>query len=113
VLVALARPAAPTVIFAKCEVPAWAHSALCRRFAKIQSSEGEILDHRGRGGFGLPSVAGATYWINCFRLFLALPIPYLPWVTLVSELSLALWLLVVGVNETKWQAQAGASAAMR
>src|SRR6266516_6139755 len=54
----------------------------------------------------LMMAAGATYWINCFRLFLALPIPYLPWVTLVSELSLALWLLVVGVNEAKWRAQA-------
>src|SRR5262249_27010758 len=27
-------------------------------------------------------LAGATYWINSFRLFLALPIPYLKWVTL-------------------------------
>jgi Domain of unknown function (DUF4386) len=51
-------------------------------------------------------VAGVTYWINSFRLFLALPIPYLPWVTLVAELSLALWLLVVGVNERKWLEQA-------
>jgi hypothetical protein len=51
-------------------------------------------------------VAGLTYWMNSFRLFLALPIPYLPWVTLVSELSLALWLVVVGVNEPKWRAQA-------
>jgi hypothetical protein len=54
-------------------------------------------------------VAGVTYWINSFRLFLALPIPYLQWVTLVAELSLALWLLVVGVNEPKWRAQAGQS----
>jgi hypothetical protein len=53
-------------------------------------------------------VAGATYWINSFRLFLALPIPYIQWVTLVAELSLALWLLVVGVNEEKWRAQAAA-----
>ena len=50
-------------------------------------------------------VAGVTYWINSFRLFLALPIPYLPWVTLVAELSLALWLLIVGLNETKWREQ--------
>jgi len=50
-------------------------------------------------------VAGVTYWINSFRLFLALPIPYLPWVTLVAEVSLALWMLVVGVDEAKWRAQ--------
>jgi hypothetical protein len=53
-------------------------------------------------------VAGVTYWINSFRLFLALPIPYIQWVTLIAELSLALWLLVVGVNEAKWRGQAGA-----
>src|SRR2546430_3212770 len=58
-------------------------------------------------------VGGMTYWINSFRLFLALPIPYLPWVTLAAELSLALWLLVVGVNETKWLEQAGAKRAKR
>lgn len=51
-------------------------------------------------------VAGATYWINSFRLFLALPIPYIEWVTLVAELSLALWLTVVGLNETEWRARA-------
>jgi hypothetical protein len=56
----------------------------------------------------LMMAAGVTYWINSFRLFLALPIPYLPWVTLVAELSLALWLLVVGVNEAKWLARTGA-----
>jgi hypothetical protein len=54
----------------------------------------------------LMMVAGVTYWINSFRLFLALPIPYILWVTLVAELSLALWLLVVGVNEAKWRTQA-------
>jgi hypothetical protein len=50
-------------------------------------------------------VAGVTYWVNSFRLFLTLPIPYLQWVTLIAELSLALWLTIVGVNEKKWQAQ--------
>jgi hypothetical protein len=50
-------------------------------------------------------LAGVSYWINSFRLFLALPIPYIQWVTLVAELSLALWLLVVGVNEAKWRAR--------
>src|SRR5207247_186207 len=60
--------------------------------------------------FGLLTmVAGVTYWINSFRLFLALPIPYLPWVTLIAELSLALWLFVVGVNEAKWRSQASTS----
>jgi hypothetical protein len=54
-------------------------------------------------------VAGVTYWINSFRLFLALPIPYLPWITLVAELSLALWLLIIGVDEAKWRAQASAA----
>src|SRR5215469_4785387 len=51
-------------------------------------------------------VAGVTYWINSFRLFLALPIPYIPWVTLVAELSLALWLIAVGINEARWRARA-------
>jgi len=51
-------------------------------------------------------VAGVTYWINSFRLFLTLPIPYIQWVTLIAELSLALWLLVIGVNEAKWRTQA-------
>jgi len=58
-------------------------------------------------------VAGVTYWINSFRLFLALPIPYLPWVTLVVELSLALWLVVVGINEEQWRAQVGTLALQR
>ena len=57
----------------------------------------------------LMMAAGVTYWINSFRLFLALPIPYLPWVTLIAELSLALWLFVVGVNEAKWRSQASTS----
>jgi hypothetical protein len=58
-------------------------------------------------------VAGVTYWINSFRLFLALPIPYVPWVTLVAELALALWLLLFGVNEERWRAQAAAGSALR
>jgi len=58
-------------------------------------------------------IAGVTYWINSFRLFLALPIPYVQWVTLIAELALALWLLVVGVNEEKWRAQAAAGAVLR
>jgi hypothetical protein len=50
-------------------------------------------------------VAGVIYWINSFRLFLAWPIPYIPWVTLVAEGALAAWLLVVGVDEAKWRAR--------
>jgi hypothetical protein len=51
--------------------------------------------------------AGVTYWTENFVLFLALPdIPYIRWVHFVAELSLALWLLVVGLNEGKWRAQA-------
>jgi hypothetical protein len=52
--------------------------------------------------------AGSTYWINAFRLFLALPIPYVQWVTLIAENALALWLLFVGLNETKWRERAAA-----
>ncbi len=51
-------------------------------------------------------VVGVTYWINSFRLFLALPIPYVEWVTLAGEASLALWLTVVGVDDAGWRAQA-------
>ena len=51
--------------------------------------------------------AGVIYCIENFALFLALPdIPYIRWVHFVAELSLALWLLIVGVNEGKWRAQA-------
>jgi hypothetical protein len=53
-------------------------------------------------------IAGVTYWINSFRFFLGLPIPYIQWVTLIAELSLALWLLVAGVNEAEWRARAQA-----
>lgn len=52
--------------------------------------------------------AGLTYWINAFRLFLALPIPYVQWVTLIAENALALWLLLVGLNEAKWRERAAA-----
>jgi hypothetical protein len=51
--------------------------------------------------------AGVIYCIENFALFLALPdIPYIGWVHLVAEASLALWLLVVGIDERKWRAQA-------
>jgi Domain of unknown function (DUF4386) len=54
----------------------------------------------------LVGVAGATYWVNAFRLFLDLPIPHIQWVTFVGEQSFALWLLVVGINETRWRERA-------
>jgi hypothetical protein len=53
--------------------------------------------------------AGVKYWIDNFVLFLGLPdVPYLDRVpvTLVGEVSLALWLLTIGVNEAKWRAMA-------
>lgn len=53
-------------------------------------------------------VAGVTYWINAFRLFLALPIPYVEWVTFVGEQSMTLWLLIVGLDEAKWRERAAA-----
>lgn len=52
--------------------------------------------------------AGLTYWVNAFRLFLALPIPYVQWVTLIAENALALWLLFVGLDESKWRERAAA-----
>jgi Domain of unknown function (DUF4386) len=51
-------------------------------------------------------VAGVTYWVNAFRLFLALPIPYVEWVTFVGEQSMTVWLLVVGLDEAKWRERA-------
>ena len=58
-------------------------------------------------------VAGVTYWINAFRLFLALPIPYIQWVTLIGEQSLTVWLLIVGLDEAKWRERAAAYNSMR
>jgi hypothetical protein len=51
--------------------------------------------------------AGVYYCINSFVLFLALPqMPDLfRWVTLIAESTLALWLLIVGVNEAEWRAK--------
>ena len=48
-----------------------------------------------------------AFWIDSLRLFLQWPeIPYILRVPLIAENSLALWLLVFGVNEAKWRAQA-------
>jgi hypothetical protein len=50
--------------------------------------------------------AGVVYVVENFMLFLALPeIPYIGWVTLIAESSLAAWFLIVGVNESKWHAR--------
>ena len=58
-------------------------------------------------------IAGVCYLTNySFLGFLGLPdIPYIGLLrpTLVAEVALALWLLVVGVNEEKWREQAEAS----
>jgi hypothetical protein len=55
--------------------------------------------------------AGVCYEIDSLRLFLRWPdIPYLLRFTFVAEASLMLWLLILGVNEAKWRAQASAAA---
>ena len=55
-------------------------------------------------------LAGTAYWIDSLRLFLQWPeIPYILRVPLIAENSLALWLLIFGVNEAKWRAQAEAT----
>ena len=61
---------------------------------------------------GVLMVAGGVcYEIDSLRLFLKWPdIPYLLRVTFVAEASLMLWLLIFGVNEAKWRAQASAAA---
>jgi hypothetical protein len=53
--------------------------------------------------------AGVRYWVDNVVLFLGLPdVPLLDSVpiTLIAEVGLALWLLVRGVDETKWRARA-------
>jgi len=66
-----------------------------------------------RSGF-LPKVigtlmitAGIVYEGHAFAVFLALPEPpYVLFVGFIAEASLALWLLVMGVNEERWLSQA-------
>ena len=54
--------------------------------------------------------AGVVYLVENFALFLALPdIPYILYVTFVAESALALWLLIVGVDERQWRLQAVAA----
>jgi hypothetical protein len=55
--------------------------------------------------------AGVRYWVDNFVLFLGLPdVPLLDSVpiTLIAEVGLASWLLIRGVDETKWRARAAA-----
>jgi Domain of unknown function (DUF4386) len=56
----------------------------------------------------LYSLAGACYLANSFAYFLApgLLSPYVLYPCLVGEGAVALWLLIVGVNEAKWRAAA-------
>jgi len=52
-------------------------------------------------------LAGMAYWIDSLRLFLQWPeIPYILRIPLIAENSLALWLVIFGVSEAKWRAQA-------
>jgi len=56
----------------------------------------------------LYALAGACYLINSSAYFLGLYIsPYILFPCVIGEGALCLWLLVVGVNETKWRAIAG------
>jgi hypothetical protein len=60
----------------------------------------------------LMQIAGACYVINSFALLLSPPLssllfPAILLPSLVAELSLALWLLVKGVNTEKWVATGG------
>lgn len=64
----------------------------------------------------LMAAAGICYAVNSFTGFLApeIRVAMLPWILLpclLGEASLALWLLIFGVNADKWRLRAGVSAA--
>jgi hypothetical protein len=56
----------------------------------------------------LYAMAGACYLANSTAYFMAFPIPsYILYGSLIGEGALTLWLLIVGVDETKWRLAAG------
>jgi len=58
-------------------------------------------------------IAGIVYEAHVFAVFLALPEPpYVLFVGFIAELSLALWLLIMGINQAKWRSQAASSGSM-
>ena len=55
------------------------------------------------------TLAGGCYLVAVCDYFLALHLPiasYVQFGSLIGEASMALWLLIVGVNEAKWLAAA-------
>jgi ABC-type uncharacterized transport system permease subunit len=59
----------------------------------------------------LYALAGACYLVNSYALFLAPSLPVFPYVLfpcLIGEAAVALWLLIIGVDEAKWRTRADA-----
>jgi len=55
----------------------------------------------------LLGIAGACYLLNSYASFLAPTLPIFPYVLfpcLIGEGAVALWLLIIGVNDVKWRA---------